>query len=384
MRLLSRSSSRRRSPRLSACGGGAPASPSDVFKIGVVLPLTGSTAWGGQPARIAAELAAQEVNEQHLAGDYRLELVFADGACAPRTAYAAADKLFSQDRVEMLIGEWCSSASIAAAQVASDAQGADARPDLDRRRHREERRPVCVSNDHAELGHPGARGKLLLEKFKFKTAAILVENNDFGLSFRNNMRRSLEQRQRQVVLDVPQDRQDANWYIDHHAHQGRGPGPGRDLDLRRSGGQLHEAIRREQPQDAAVLRLHAAALHLREAGGRASRPHRPGPRHLFRDGPASTPRQKAFVAASSRSPSGRSAKPARRALGHRHLRCRDYRGGRVEARRREHRGSAEVARLHAATTACSATTSSTPTARSNPRDSTSCSFARRRTAGSRS
>ena len=107
---------------LFSCGGDAPASSSNVFKIGVVLPLTGSTAWGGRPARIAAELAAREVNEQHLAGDYRLELEFADGTCAPRTAYAAADKLISQDGVGMLIGEWCSSASIAAAQVANDAK----------------------------------------------------------------------------------------------------------------------------------------------------------------------------------------------------------------------------------------------------------------------
>jgi ABC-type branched-subunit amino acid transport system substrate-binding protein len=54
--------------------------------------------------------------------------------------------------------------------------------------------------------------KLLLEKFTFKTAAILVENNDFGLSFRGNIRRTLERAGVQIVLDIPQDRQDANWY----------------------------------------------------------------------------------------------------------------------------------------------------------------------------
>jgi branched-chain amino acid transport system substrate-binding protein len=197
---------------LSACGGEAPAPASDVFKIGVVLPLTGSTAWGGRPARIAAELAAREVNEQRLAGGYRLELEFADGACAPRTAYAAADKLISQDRVGMLIGEWCSSASIAAAQVANDAKV----PML-----------VQISTADGIARNAGAyvfqavmqnsviqerEAALLLEKFRFKTVAILVENNDFGLSFRDNMRRSLERANVQVVLDVAQDRQDANWY----------------------------------------------------------------------------------------------------------------------------------------------------------------------------
>ena len=190
----------------------ASVSPSDVFKIGVVLPLTGSTAWGGRPARVAAELAAREVNAQHLAGDHRLELEFADGACAPRTAYAAADKLISQDRVGMLIGEWCSSASIAAAQVANDAKV----PMLVQ---------ISTADGIAKNAGPYVfqaimqnsaiqerEAKLLLEKFTFKTAAILVENNDFGLSFRDNMRRSLERANVQVVLDIAQDRQDANWY----------------------------------------------------------------------------------------------------------------------------------------------------------------------------
>jgi branched-chain amino acid transport system substrate-binding protein len=53
---------------------------------------------------------------------------------------------------------------------------------------------------------------LLLQKFTFASAAILVENNDFGLSFRDNIRRTFEQAGVRIVLDIPQDRQDANWY----------------------------------------------------------------------------------------------------------------------------------------------------------------------------
>src|SRR3974390_961513 len=78
------------------------------FKIGVILPLTGNNAWGGRPAKIAAELAASEVNAQKLAGNFKIELSFADGACEPRTSYAAAEKLINQEHVQALIGEWCS------------------------------------------------------------------------------------------------------------------------------------------------------------------------------------------------------------------------------------------------------------------------------------
>jgi branched-chain amino acid transport system substrate-binding protein len=193
-----------------ACAGGG-SGGSGAFKIGVLLPLTGSTAWGGQPARLAAELAAQEVGEARLAGDHQIELVFADGACDPRVAYAAADKLVQQDRVQLLIGEWCSSASIAAAQVANDAKvpmlvqisTADGIPAAG---------PYVFQTIMPNAEIQAREGKLLLERFTFRTAAILVENNDFGLSFRKNMRALLEQAGVTVVLDIPQDRQDANWY----------------------------------------------------------------------------------------------------------------------------------------------------------------------------
>jgi branched-chain amino acid transport system substrate-binding protein len=197
-----------------ACGQGrTPASSSStLFKVGVLLPLTGATAWGGRPAKIAAELAASEVNTQHLAGPYQLELIPADGACDPRVSYAAADKLINQDRVQFLIGEWCSSASIAAAAVANDAKV-----------------PMLVQISTADLIAARAgpyvfqsivqnraiqerEARLLLQKFTFASAAILVENNDFGLSFRDNMRRTFEKAGVRIVLDISQDRQDANWY----------------------------------------------------------------------------------------------------------------------------------------------------------------------------
>jgi branched-chain amino acid transport system substrate-binding protein len=188
------------------------AGASAIVKIGVILPLTGNTAWGGRPAKVAAEMAAEEVNAGGLAGNYKFELAFGDGACEPRTSYAAADKLISQDRVQVLIGEWCSSASVAAAQVASDAKI-----------------PMLVQISTADYIAKNAgpyvfqtimqnreiqdrEADLLLEKFKFKTAAILVENNDFGLSFRENIRKAFEKKAIKVVLDVPQDRSDTNWY----------------------------------------------------------------------------------------------------------------------------------------------------------------------------
>jgi branched-chain amino acid transport system substrate-binding protein len=89
-------------------------------QVGVSLPLTGNTAWAGETNRIAAAIAAEEVNAQDLAGGYKIELVFGDSQCEPRPAHDQAQRLIGQEKVQLLIGEWCSSASVAVAQVAND------------------------------------------------------------------------------------------------------------------------------------------------------------------------------------------------------------------------------------------------------------------------
>ena len=199
------------------------ASAETPFKIGVVLPLTGNTAWGGRPAAFAAELAAQEINAGKLAGDFRIEVVTADGVCEPRASYAAAEKLISQDRVQALVGEWCSSASVAIAQVAGDA----GIPYIVQ---------ISTADGIAANGGPWVfqsamqnkaiqrrEAKMLLRQFKFSSAAILVETNDFGLSFRDNMREAFAKANVKVTVDLPQDRHDTNWYAAITRIQGENP-----------------------------------------------------------------------------------------------------------------------------------------------------------------
>jgi branched-chain amino acid transport system substrate-binding protein len=190
----------------------AQAGSKGTVKVGVLLPLTGNTAWAGKTNRIAATIAAEEVNAQDLAGGYKIDLVFGDSQCEPRPAHDQAQRLISQDKVQLLIGEWCSSASVAVAQVAND-----------------EKVPLLVNISTADqiAGDAGPyafqssmqnrysqqrEAALLAKDFKFESVAIIVENNDFGLSFRKNMIALMEKAGKKVVLDVTQDRNDANWY----------------------------------------------------------------------------------------------------------------------------------------------------------------------------
>ena len=190
----------------------AQAGSRGTVKVGLLLPLTGNTAWAGKTNRIAAAIAAEEVNAQDLAGGYKIDLVFGDSQCEPRAAHDQAERLISQDKVQLLIGEWCSSASVAVAQVAND-----------------EKVPLLVNISTADqiAGDAGPyafqssmqnrysqqREAVLLERdFKFESVAIIVENNDFGLTFRKNMIALMQKAGKKVVLDVTQDRNDTNWY----------------------------------------------------------------------------------------------------------------------------------------------------------------------------
>ena len=184
---------------------------AQTVKLGLILPLTGNTAWGGKPAAAAAQMAVDEVNAQGLAGPFKLALTPVDGACDPRTTYAAAQNLVS-DGVQAIIGEWCSSATIAAAQVANDAHvpmliqssTADGIPKT--------AGPYIFRTIMANTAIEQQEANLLLQKFKFKTAAIVVENDDFGLSFARNFRAIFSKAGIRILLDVAQDRNDSNWY----------------------------------------------------------------------------------------------------------------------------------------------------------------------------
>src|ERR1700716_1763053 len=190
----------------------AQAGSKGTVRVGVLLPSPANTAGAGKTNRIAAAIAAEEVNPQLLPDGYKVDLVFGDSQCEPRPAHDQAQRLISQEKVQLLIGEWCSSASIAVAQVAND-----------------EKIPLLVNISTADqiAGDAGPyafqssmqnrysqqREAALLQKdFKFDSVAIIVENNDFGLTFRKNMTALMQKAGKKIVLDVTQDRSDTNWY----------------------------------------------------------------------------------------------------------------------------------------------------------------------------
>lgn len=101
---------------LTACGGdltsgGSGNDDSGPIKLGMLTPLTGSSAAIGPNMRNGAQLAVDEINAKGGVKGRKLELTVEDEACDPKTAAAGAAKLVS-DEIDISVGGYCSSATL--------------------------------------------------------------------------------------------------------------------------------------------------------------------------------------------------------------------------------------------------------------------------------
>ena len=93
-------------------------------KVGLVLPMSGILAKAGDSFKKAATLAFEEIRTSGMLKDQNIELTYiiADGQCNPEQATKAAEKLIHVDKVDIIIGEFCSSATLAVSAVSKKYQ----------------------------------------------------------------------------------------------------------------------------------------------------------------------------------------------------------------------------------------------------------------------
>jgi branched-chain amino acid transport system substrate-binding protein len=82
-----------------------------VIKIGVLGPLSGDFAFGGEYQLNGAQLKAEELNAE--AGDIRIEIISEDDAGKPDQSLAGAKKLITRDKIHALLGAWQSTCTLA-------------------------------------------------------------------------------------------------------------------------------------------------------------------------------------------------------------------------------------------------------------------------------
>ena len=107
-----------------SCGNGGEkkSDGGNVIKIGVIGPLTGEVAQYGEAVINGVKLKTKEINDAGGINGKKIELVIADSKGDSQEAINIYKKMVSQDKVDLVIGEVISSATLAIVDLAQNAK----------------------------------------------------------------------------------------------------------------------------------------------------------------------------------------------------------------------------------------------------------------------
>lgn len=95
---------------------GSAVEEDNVVRIGAILPLTGSAAVYGIPAKQGIELAAKQLKNEY---NSDIQLYFEDSKGDAKTAVSSFRKLVSNDKIDFVVGDLLSSTTLAIAPLAN-------------------------------------------------------------------------------------------------------------------------------------------------------------------------------------------------------------------------------------------------------------------------
>jgi branched-chain amino acid transport system substrate-binding protein len=106
---------------LATFGGLPEAAAQSKVKIGIVLPLSGPFALGGQNVKRGYDLGVEQINSTggiKALGGAQLEVVYADNQGKQDVAIGEAERLIQQEHVAAILGSWHSPTTVAGTQAA--------------------------------------------------------------------------------------------------------------------------------------------------------------------------------------------------------------------------------------------------------------------------
>ena len=171
---------------LALCAGAAQAQ----IKIGVAGPLTGANAAFGTQLVTGANLAVSDINKAGGVLGKQLQATTVDDACDPKQAVTAANTLVS-DGVVMVDGHFCSSSSIPASAVYTDAGVIEITPSSTNPKYTDEGTPFTFRT----CGRDDQQGKVAAEyiyrHFPKARVAVLDDNSTYGKGIADQVRANL-------------------------------------------------------------------------------------------------------------------------------------------------------------------------------------------------
>lgn len=172
----------------------------EKIKIGIILPLTGELSDQGQSSKNGIILATEEINNNGGINGKKVEAIFEDSQCQPANAVSAFYKLVDIDKVNILVGDICSSASLAIADLADKRKIVLVNAGTVAKQLTKSPYVFRIWFSEVQLG------SRLAEKasaISCKKMAIFYVNNDFGEGFTNVVEEKFPQLGGEIALSQP-------------------------------------------------------------------------------------------------------------------------------------------------------------------------------------
>jgi len=163
-----------------------------VIKVGCSTPLTGEGANYGRSTKEGVDLAVAEINKTNFLGK-PFEVIFEDDMMQPKGGVNAIRKLVDVDKVPVVLGPFGSSIVLACAPIANQTKtviiSASATADS-----------IADAGDYVfRITPPNSKqGKdvadFCITKLQTKTAAVIYQNNDYGITLRDAFKTYYEEK----------------------------------------------------------------------------------------------------------------------------------------------------------------------------------------------
>lgn len=166
------------------------------IKIGFPGPITGPVQFLGQHMKWGAELAIEEINEKGGVLGQKLSFIMEDSKCAAPEAVAGTEKMLSRDQITVIMGDICSSATLAMIPIVERAKipmlvTISTHPGITEKAGAGGNLWVFRINPQ-DAALASAMGKYLAEKKPYKEVAYLAEDTDYGRAGVAAMQKELE------------------------------------------------------------------------------------------------------------------------------------------------------------------------------------------------
>jgi len=170
--------------------------PKDV-KVAVAVPTTGPLARNGELHVKGAQQAVDDINAKGGVLNRKLKLVVGDDGCDPQQASTVAGQ-FAQQKAVLVVGHFCSSASIAASVVYAQAGIMQITPASGDPKLTEDAASKGWTNIFSIAGRADAQGaaagEYLASKYKGKKVAIVDDRSPYGKGLAGETRKAMNKK----------------------------------------------------------------------------------------------------------------------------------------------------------------------------------------------